>query len=78
MLITRMEQYNDGSPCDALGRCTAFRDGRVVARYNVDIQLYTDSSDTITVPMCERHVAFSLLVQADERAKREREAITTT
>ena len=76
MLIIRMEQYNDGSKCEGFGKCTV--DDRLIARYNVDIQLYTDSSDTITVPMCERHVAFSLLVQADERAKREREAITTT
>ena len=69
MLITRMEQYCDGSECEGFGKCDIW-DGRLVARYNVDIQLYDYSSDTITVPMCEKHVSNMLMGQFNERTRR--------
>ena len=73
--IIRMEQYNDGSECGALGNCTV-DDGRLIARYNVEVIfcIYV-SMDTTTVPMCEQHVADLLLKQYDQR---NRETITTT
>ena len=85
MLITRMEQYNDGSPCEGFGqgfgRCgPEVSASRWVAQYRVTL-LKTRPNRTWPLPiyrLCERHVADILTAQAGERAKRNREAITTT
>ena len=66
MEIIGMDQNNDGSECKGWDRCS--RDGRWVARYNVDVTFH--GADVVMVPMCERHIAHTLTMQADARTRR--------
>ena len=68
MLITKMEQHNDGTACEGFGLCGPDGqrgDVRYVARY--DVELLMRNGQTEVFRFCERHVAFQLNRQTLDR-----------
>ena len=62
MMITKMEQHNDGTACEGLELCG---DDRQVARYDVELLMRNGQREIFR--FCERHVVYQLNSQTLDR-----------
>ena len=68
MMITKMEQHNDGTECEGFGLCGLDGqrgDVRYVARYEVEVMLRNGQTEVLR--FCERHVVAQLNRQTLDR-----------